>query len=218
LQPLFELIYLGLSDEDPEVRSNAAFAAGVLIENMDSQMGFDDVVKLLTVLKPFFDAAQPMPPAVGAAKDNASGCVARVVLKNAHVVPLDQVLPILFGALPLKVRRSFSLFSSLHFSDIALLLPLAPFQNDFIENRVVFKCIFHLFQESASDPKILPVLMAHIDHLLAVFAYVLDESRADQLGSDETRQQLIALVRHLSSMDSSMGPKIEAAGLAKFLQ
>ena len=72
---------------------------------MDAQLGFDDVVKLLTVLRPFFVADDPSVPAVGAAKDNATGAVARIILKDQNVVPLDQVLPILFNALPLKVSH-----------------------------------------------------------------------------------------------------------------
>lgn len=189
VQPLFELIYLGLTDDEAEVRSNAAFAAGVLIENMDAQLGFDDAVKLLTALRPFFVNPEGQPPAVGAAKDNAAGAVARIILKDSNVVPLDQVLPILFEALPLK--------------------------NDFVENRVVFRCIFALFQNAASDAKILPALLQHIDRLLAVFSYVLDESREEQLGKD-TREQLVALVRHLTSMDG-VADKVRASDLARFL-
>lgn len=157
---------------------------------MDAQLGFDDVVKLLTVLRPFFLVEGEVAPAVGAAKDNATGAVARIILKDQNVVPLDQVLPILFNALPLK--------------------------NDFIENRVVFRCIFQLFQSASSDPKVMPVLNQHMDHLLAVFSYVLDDTREDQLGS-ETKSQLIALVGHLNTQVEGVAPKIQAAGLSRYL-
>ncbi|KAL7414664.1 armadillo-type protein [Mrakia frigida] len=205
VQPLFELIYLGLSDEEPEVRSNSAFAAGHLIEQMDAQLGFDDAVKVLSALRPFFAVEESSSPAEGAAKDNAAGAVARIVLKDLNVVPLDQVLPILFNALPLKAslisRSVFLLFLSS--------------TNDFVENTPVFKTIFHLFQSSSSDPKILSVLLSHIDHLLSVFAYVLDDTREDEI-EEEIRTQLIALVAQLNTLEG-VSPKLQAAGLAKFL-
>jgi len=70
---------------------------------MDAQLGFDDAVKVLSVLRPFFAIEDSADPAEGTAKDNAAGAVARIVLKDINVVPLDQVIPILFNALPLKV-------------------------------------------------------------------------------------------------------------------
>lgn len=83
---------------------------------MDAQLGFDDAVKVLSALRPFFAVEESSSPAEGAAKDNAAGAVARIVLKDLNVVPLDQVLPILFNALPLKAslisRSVFLLFLS----------------------------------------------------------------------------------------------------------
>jgi hypothetical protein len=159
---------------------------------MDAQLGFDDVVRLLTVLRPLFLCTPEQvaeSAAFGNARDNAAGAVARIILKDCDVVPLDQVLPVLLEALPLK--------------------------NDFIENRVVFRCIFHLFQVSASNPKVMPVLLAHIDRLIAVFVYVLKDGREEEIGA-ETREQLIALVRHLTTV-GDVGGKIQAAGLGRFL-
>jgi len=88
-------------------------------------------------------------------------------------------------------------------------------QNDFVENTPIFKTIFHLFQSSSSDPKILPVLLSHIDHLLSVFAYVMDETREDEIEED-TRKQLIELVGQLNTPEG-VAPKLQAAGLAKYL-
>ena len=62
----------------------------------------------------------------------------------------------------------------------------------------------------------MPVLQQHMDHLLAVFSYVLDDTREDQLGS-ETKSQLIALVGHLNTQVEGVAPKIQAAGLARYL-
>jgi hypothetical protein len=54
--------------------------------------------------------------------DNAAGAVARLILAHPDAMPLDQVLPVLTGALPLKA--------------------------DFAENEPVFDCLFQLFRSN----------------------------------------------------------------------
>jgi hypothetical protein len=54
--------------------------------------------------------------------DNACGAVSRMILKHPNAVPLDQVLPVLLRALPLK--------------------------KDFVENKPVFDCIYSLFKSN----------------------------------------------------------------------
>lgn len=89
-QEVFTLISQGFSDEDPEVRSNAAFAMGVLIENSEIDMS-GQYLAILTALRPYFVVVEGAPHAQFNAKDNATGCVARMLLKNAGSIPLDQV-------------------------------------------------------------------------------------------------------------------------------
>jgi len=115
------------------------------------------------------------------AHDNATGAVARFIVRNASAVPLDQVLPILIGALPLK--------------------------NDYLENRPVFRAIFHLFGTNPQS------LHPYIDRLLPVFAHVLDPSGPDQVG-DQTRAELIQFIGALNAEDPG---KVQAAGLAPFV-
>ena len=179
-QDVFTLISQGFSDEDPEVRSNAAFSMGVLIENSDLDMS-GQYLTILTALRPYFVVADGAPHAQFNAKDNATGCVARMLLKNSASMPLDQVIPVFVGALPLK--------------------------HDFLENRPVFQAILHLFNTNPD------ALAPHIDHLLAVFAFVLNPESTEMI-SDETRADLISLVKALAGR---VPEKVQAVGLGAFV-
>lgn len=179
-QPLLELFYQALSDSDAEVLSNAAFAVGLLVEYSEVDLS-PQFLPLLAALRPLFDVTPDAPTAKLNAKDNATGAVARLIVRNTAAIPLDQVLPVFIEALPLK--------------------------NDYLENRPVFRAIFHLIQTNGA------ALGPYMDRLLHVFAVVLDPNSADQVG-DEIRAELIQLIGVLNAQDPS---KIQAAGLSAFV-
>ena len=85
-----EHVFKAFSDPEPEVRSNAAFAAGVLVENSDLDLSAQ-YLHILAGLRPFFVVAPESPATQFNARDNAAGAVARLILKNTAAVPLDQV-------------------------------------------------------------------------------------------------------------------------------
>jgi len=179
-EPLLDLFYQALSDPDAEVLSNAAFASGLLVEYSEVDLS-QQYLPLLGALRPLFDVSPDSPSPKLNAKDNAAGAVARLILRNTGAIPLDQVLPIFVNALPLK--------------------------DDYLENRPVFRAIFHL---TRTNPQ---ALAPYMDKLLSVFATVLDPNGPDQVG-DEIRADLIQLISHLNSQDPS---KIQAAGLSAFV-
>lgn len=180
-EPLLELFYRALSDPDPEVQTNAAFASGLLVEH--SQMDLSpQFLPLLAAFRPLFSIPADAPPAQVNARDNAVGAVARILYKNPTAVPMDQVLPVLFGAVPLT--------------------------QDPLENRPLFRTVFHLFK---TQPH---VLTPYLDQLLALFAYVLDPAAPDQIG-DEVRAELLAL---LPALYAEAPEKVKAAGLAVFVE
>ncbi|KAJ3571829.1 hypothetical protein NP233_g3504 [Leucocoprinus birnbaumii] len=179
-EPLLELFYKALSDPEPEVLSNAAFATGLLVENSEKDLS-PQYLHLLGALRPLFDVTPDSPPARLNAKDNAAGAVARLIMRNTTAIPLDQVLPTFISALPLK--------------------------NDYLENRPVFRAIFHLFQNNGAS------LLPYLDQLLQVFAVVLDPNGADQVG-DEIRGELISL---LGLLNAEQPGKVQAAGLSVYL-
>lgn len=132
-----DLFYRALSDEEPEVHTNAAFAIGMLIEH--SQMDLSaQYVHVLGALRPLFMVGADAALNQINARDNAVGAVSRMVFKNPSAVPLDQVLPVLFTALPLT--------------------------QDFLENRPFFRMLFNLFQ---TQPQVLQPYMDQILLLLA---------------------------------------------------
>ena len=87
------------------------------------------------------------------------------------------------------------------------LVAALPLTKDFLENRPLFKALFYLFQQAPQT------ITPYLDQLLPVFAHVLDPNIDDQLG-DETRAQLITLIRALSGQYPD---KIAASGLGAFL-
>ncbi|KAJ7180608.1 armadillo-type protein [Mycena filopes] len=118
-EPLLELCHKALSDPEADVLSNAAFAVGLLVENSELDLTAQ-YLQLLGALRPLFNVQPDAAANALNAKDNAAGAVARMILRNVAAVPLDQVLPILIAALPLR--------------------------NDLLENRPVFRALFFLFR------------------------------------------------------------------------
>ena len=84
------MVYAALADTDAEVHSNAAYAAGRLVEFSENDLS-SRYLQILTALRPHFTVAPDAPVAKFNARDNAAGAVARLILKNTAAVPLDQV-------------------------------------------------------------------------------------------------------------------------------
>ncbi|KAI4182894.1 MAG: hypothetical protein L6R41_005718 [Letrouitia leprolyta] len=93
---LFKLLMHRLDDEDPETRSNAVFAVGMLIEQSNDEK---EVGKYFNAVLAKLEGLLRMEGA--RLKDNAAGCAARMVRRWAERVPLGAVLPALVGVLPL---------------------------------------------------------------------------------------------------------------------
>ncbi|KAJ2242478.1 hypothetical protein GGI13_006946 [Coemansia sp. RSA 455] len=137
-----------LSDEHAEVRSNGAFGVGALIESatIDASPYFGDVLKALYPLIKRSDNSNNI-------KDNAAGCVARLILENADAVPLSDVLPAWIGALPIR--------------------------GDHLEDLPVYDAVCHLLKNKRADiepfmPMLMPVLKQAMESTDTLFS---DESR-----------------------------------------
>ena len=179
-QPLLELFYLALSDSEITVLSDAAFAIGLLVENSQVDLS-QQYLQLLGALRPLFVVTPDSPALKLNAKDNAAGAVGRLILRNTAAIPLDQVLPVFIDGLPLK--------------------------NDYLENRPVFRALFHLFSTNGS------ALYPFMDHLLLVFAYVLGSPGEEQI-TEGIRTELIHLI---ALINQEVPEKVQAAGLGKYL-
>jgi hypothetical protein len=93
---LLQLFIKACGDEDQSVKSNAAYALGILVANSQMDLSSQYPV-ILTALYPLFQG-QPVPNIT----DNATGAVARLITARPEAVPLDQVLPVFISVLPLK--------------------------------------------------------------------------------------------------------------------
>ena len=92
-----KLLLHRLADEDNQVKSNAAFAIGILVEHTQkTQEATKAYPVILQKLEPLLHTQESRQ------LDNAAGCVARLIMKHPDRVPLDEVLPALVGLLPLK--------------------------------------------------------------------------------------------------------------------
>ena len=93
-QPLMDLFYRALSDDEPEVQCNAAFASGLLIEHSDMDLS-PQYLQILTALRPIFVVAPDAPAAKFNARDNAVGALnvakATVQSRQAAVARLEQM-------------------------------------------------------------------------------------------------------------------------------
>jgi len=128
---LLKLLLHRLSDEDPETKSNAAYATGLLVfHSGDSATYLPSFDTILTKLEPLLRTQHAR------TLDNACGCVSRMIMAHQDKVPVDEIMPIIVGQLPLK--------------------------EDYEENKPIFECITGLYQhENATiiglTPQLIPV-------------------------------------------------------------
>ncbi|KAL6612927.1 ARM repeat-containing protein [Neocallimastix californiae] len=138
-EEILKVLMAGLKDENNEVNSNAAYSIGVLCEN--TQLDISSYYpEILSSLSPLFNP-ESLPQTV----DNACGAVARLLLRYPTIVPIEEILPTFFNALPLK-------------SDYEENVPVVKFlqylfesQNPFILNNK--EGLSNLFQAMLSPPE-----------------------------------------------------------------
>ncbi|CZS96092.1 related to protein carrier KAP123 [Rhynchosporium graminicola] len=95
--PLLKLLIHKLTDEDPETKSNAAYALGLLIfHSTDSAAYLPSYNSILGKLEPLLQTQRAR------TLDNACGCVTRMIMAHPDKVPIGDILPVLVDLLPLK--------------------------------------------------------------------------------------------------------------------
>ncbi|KAK4168149.1 armadillo-type protein [Cladorrhinum sp. PSN259] len=133
-EKLLKLLLKRLSDPDSETKSNAAYATGQLIYNSTASG---------TYLPHFGTILQKLEPMLhldeSRLKDNAAGCICRMIMSNPDQIPIAEVLPALVGLLPLK--------------------------EDYEENSPVYECLLKLYEAQEPTvrqltPKLIPVFEA----------------------------------------------------------
>ncbi|KAH0844010.1 hypothetical protein FOPE_09017 [Fonsecaea pedrosoi] len=125
-----------LGDEDPQTKSNAAYAVGRLVEKSeDAATIVKAYPQILSKLESILRITECR------CQDNAAGCVSRLILKHKDKVPIQQVLPALVdsGILPLK--------------------------EDYQENEPLWTMIVQLYRDQDPTiqqltPKLAPIMMS----------------------------------------------------------
>lgn len=114
-----KMILRRLSDEDMETMSNAAYAAGLLvIHSTNSAAYLPSYNTILQKIEPMLYTE------VARSLDNAAGCVSRMIMAHPDKVPIEGVLPVLVGVLPLK--------------------------EDYEENKPIYECIIGLCKSEST--------------------------------------------------------------------
>ncbi|EGG06329.1 uncharacterized protein MELLADRAFT_43549 [Melampsora larici-populina 98AG31] len=170
-----ELLPLGLraiADEDVEVRSNAAFYLGSLAFWSEVDLS-SQYIEILKGLQPLFTVPDnSFREKSERARDNAAGAVARMIIKNKAALPLEQVLPLYFEALPLK--------------------------QDFAESAKCFDAVILLIREQ--HPLVQPHfdhILAVFAHVLPTATPPAPEEKA--MITIETRAKIVQLLQDLNT-------------------
>ena len=120
----FPAAIAGLADPDDNVKRNAAFCAGVCCEGLGDSIT-TTYPQILQAISPLFALDANTSDSSAAAIDNAAAAVSRMIMTSPANVPMEQVLPVVLKALPLK--------------------------NDMTENDTVYQCLIGLLQMNQPD-------------------------------------------------------------------
>jgi hypothetical protein len=110
VESVFPVVIQGLASDNYVLKANSAFCVGILAEISGDKL-YSAYEQILHAVRPLFAGDGTDDVVV----DNAAAAVARLIIAGVGSVPLEHVLPVFLGALPLKA--------------------------DFDENAVVFKCL-----------------------------------------------------------------------------
>ncbi len=179
---LLKLIVHRLSDEDPETKSNAAYAIGMLVAgSTDSKTylaAYPTILEKLERLLAMDDTGHRI-------YDNAGAALCHLITAHPDRVPIDEYLPAVVERLPLK--------------------------EDYEENKAIYTCLYHLctlsrtfplhfavdYRLTNADEHNEPTVQQLTPKLLPIFQQVLGEPE-EQLDK-ETRVLVQQIVQKLGN-------------------
>ncbi|EXJ64123.1 hypothetical protein A1O7_00459 [Cladophialophora yegresii CBS 114405] len=125
-----------LGDEDPQTKSNAAYAVGRLVEkSQDDATIVKAYPQILSRLESILRITECH------CQDNGAGCLSRLILKHKDKVPIPQVLPALVNS------------------------GILPLTEDYQENEPLWTMIVQLYRDrdqtiQSLTPKLAPIMMS----------------------------------------------------------
>lgn len=189
---LLKLLLESMDDDDSEAKSNAAYGIGLL------QQGSRKDKEILKAFPTILSRLEPLLQMDEArAKDNAAGCVSRMIMRHPSHVPVQHVLPALLGILPLKTDFD----ENVPVYDMIIKLCMI------VPNKLCFIYLANIEPDQESNP----TMIALTPSLLPILAEVMAPIPPGQL-KDETRENLTELVQFLATKQPAEVRKYE--GLA----
>jgi hypothetical protein len=168
---IYTLFWHGLRDESYEVRVSACYGMGLLCKYGGQNVAdkFSDVLGRIAPL--FGDEEETV-------KDNAVACVARMILTNADILPMDQLVTAMVDCLPLT--------------------------KDFLENEVLYECMLYILKSHKFNVLLIgntDVLTKLINALNRVF-----KEKDTELECEEAYAHASNLAKALYQINSSIFP------------
>ncbi|CAI5728767.1 unnamed protein product [Peronospora destructor] len=97
VESVFPVVLQGLASDNYVLKANSAFCMGILAELSGDKL-VSAYEQMLQALRPLFESAGNDEVVI----DNACAAVARMIIAGGANMPLEAVLPVFLGALPLK--------------------------------------------------------------------------------------------------------------------
>lgn len=201
MNDLLQLFISRLSnDVSLEVKGNAAYGVGLIIENnhQDFSNYYQNILELLFHLLSKTDKQasgendEENKDVLNRAFANACGCVARLTLKNQQAIPLQHIIDPLLNHLPLQAA--------------------------FEENSPIFKLILKLFEQQNGD------ILAKSDKIVEIFGKVFEKEidvenlinnstlgreegldRLKQFESEDLKNKVVELLKFINANNGSVG-------------
>ncbi|KAG6610230.1 importin-like protein [Phytophthora cinnamomi] len=179
VESVFPVVLQGLASDNYVLKANSAFCMGILAEISGDKL-FSAYEQMLQALRPLFETSGNDEVVT----DNACAAVARMIIAGGANLPLEAVLPVFLGALPLKA--------------------------DMDESPVCFRCLNGLV--SSQNPVALNLMPQVLDvyaNALAPTSSVEEETQVEVKGC--VRGLLQAYEAQMKEVIAQMSPDAQAA-------
>lgn len=186
------------NDKSLEVKGNAAYGVGVIIEfcQVDFSAQYQQILQMMFHLLSRSDKEgqvddQETKDVVNRANANACGCVARMALKNQAAIPLEHVLPALLNHLPLQSAPEENV------PILKWIISLYESGNEMIasQSERVIQIFAEIFQKEAERLKLIA------ESTLGREEYL---DRMKQFQTEEIKQKVIDLLKFLNQKYASV--------------
>lgn len=179
VESVFPVVVQGLASDNFVLKANSAFCVGILAEVSGEKL-YPAYEQILHALRPLFEAEGSDDVVV----DNACAAVARLILAGVGSVPLEHVLPVFLGAMPLKA--------------------------DFDENGVVFACLNGLVRsQNAAVVAFVPQIIEVYAKALAPSSSLDEEQQAEVKAC--VRGLAGAFEAQIKEVAAQLSPELQAA-------